>query len=146
MTNYNINKVSPRPWSLTHWDDEPDGWHKIRDANGEDVCLNNGMQFLTDEAKHVIHCVNLHDELVAENARLKCESRCEIPPIDTAVIYRQDGQFVGWEEIPYDELVEALGKLLGAEWIVSHDWGGDRQPILDNAESVPARAKGDTND
>jgi hypothetical protein len=30
----------------------------------------------------------------------------------------------------YDSLVE----LLGAEWMVTHDWGGDREAVIDRAK------------
>ena len=37
------------------------------------------------------------------------------------------------------ELVEVLGNLLAAEWMVTHDWGGDRPDVIQKAESALAR-------
>ena len=33
-------------------------------------------------------------------------------------------------------LREALKELLDAEWMMSHDWGGDRQAVLQKAKSA----------
>lgn len=43
----------------------------------------------------------------------------------------------------HDALVGALDDLLEAEWMVTHDWGGDRDSIYDKAQAVLAAAKGD---
>ena len=39
------------------------------------------------------------------------------------------------------ELLETLKELLGAEWMVSNDWGGDRETVLSKAEAVIAKAE-----
>lgn len=41
------------------------------------------------------------------------------------------------------DLLEALESLLGAEWMVSHDWGGDRSLVIKQAQAAIAKAKGE---
>ncbi|MEH6451330.1 MAG: hypothetical protein V7765_21895 [Oleispira sp.] len=35
----------------------------------------------------------------------------------------------------------ALADLVKAEWMVSHDWGGDRKTVVDNANKALEQAK-----
>jgi hypothetical protein len=41
------------------------------------------------------------------------------------------------------ELLEALTALLDAEWMVTHDWGGDREAVLNAAKASISKAKGE---
>lgn len=41
-----------------------------------------------------------------------------------------------WKKEQDKELVEALRSLVESEWMVTHDWGGDRKSILDHANSI----------
>lgn len=41
------------------------------------------------------------------------------------------------------ELLEALEALLEAEWMMSHDWGGDRYAVTSKAEAAIAQARGE---
>ena len=38
------------------------------------------------------------------------------------------------------ELLEALKAILAAEWMVTHDWGGNRPEVLAKAEAAIAKA------
>ena len=38
-----------------------------------------------------------------------------------------------------NELVKALRELRNAEWMMTHDWGGDRQAILDHVDILLSR-------
>ena len=40
-----------------------------------------------------------------------------------------------------DGLVEALEGLITAEWMVTHDWGGDREAVLEKAKQALANFK-----
>lgn len=39
-------------------------------------------------------------------------------------------------EIPVEQALEALKEFKTAEWMVTHDWGGDRQSVIKKAEEV----------
>ena len=60
-----------------------------------------------------------------------------------------DGQPLTIEEIIadvrkaqyHDRLVDALSELVDAEWMVSHDWGGDRGAVLGKAEALLSELK-----
>lgn len=41
----------------------------------------------------------------------------------------------------FPELVAKLEELVKAEWMVTHDWGGDRNKLLKEVEELLARAK-----
>lgn len=41
------------------------------------------------------------------------------------------------------ELLEALKNLRDAEWMVTHEWGGDRKAALDAADAAIAKATGE---
>ena len=41
------------------------------------------------------------------------------------------------------KLVEALRELVDAEWMVTHDWGGDRAAVLSKASSLLAQIDGE---
>ena len=40
------------------------------------------------------------------------------------------------------DLLEALETIINSEWMVSHDWGGDRDAVMDKAEAAIAKARG----
>lgn len=70
MTDYNIDKVSPRPWYYNQNIDA--GPHEtqssIHDTSGDIVTLAFSGEAHTVpndyDSAHIVHCVNLHDELV----------------------------------------------------------------------------------
>ena len=47
---------------------------------------------------------------------------------------------IGKAEI-HKEMYEALKELIEAEWMVSHDWGGDRGAILNKASKALAKVE-----
>jgi len=62
---YDISKVSPRPWRK---DPEQPNYGDILDSTGEAViwcsCDCGGMSLGEIDEIHILHCVNLHDDLV----------------------------------------------------------------------------------
>jgi len=51
------------------------------------------------------------------------------------------GKRIKVEKINLD-LLEALKALLKAEWMVSHDWGGDRESVIKQVKAAIRRAEG----
>lgn len=43
----------------------------------------------------------------------------------------------------YPELVETLKELREAEWMMTNDWGGDRESIINKVDAILAKAKED---
>lgn len=69
MSDYDIDKVSPRPWSI-----ESVMERDILDSDKLGVIdTGNGYEEVAspEDVAHIVHCVNTHDALVAENERLK---------------------------------------------------------------------------
>ena len=74
MTDYDKDNVSPRPWKVIK--DSGKGEWMILDADDEYVCYitveiysKGGIYRIIEgerkeSAHHIVHCVNLHDELV----------------------------------------------------------------------------------
>jgi len=68
-----MSKVSPRPWkievynTIDHETDEKYEAERIIDADGEPVGTPEWWPTIkrTDSERYVVHCVNLHDRLVA---------------------------------------------------------------------------------
>jgi len=59
---YDINKVSPRPWRK----DGRDLWTEGRSYLGEMACpVTKECPACDANAAHIVHCVNVHDDLVA---------------------------------------------------------------------------------
>ena len=40
------------------------------------------------------------------------------------------------------DLLEALETIINSEWMVSHDWGGDRDAVMDKATAAINKARG----
>ena len=63
MTDYDINKVSPRPWVVHR---HPEYGFSETDGNKfTGVPILRAENRLEAEFLHAVHCVNIHDELVA---------------------------------------------------------------------------------
>ena len=63
-------------------------------------------------------------------------------------IYSHGVNPTGWKLVPEDRvnapdtrLREAARKLLDAEWMVTHDWGGDRQAVIDDCRAALAKCE-----
>ncbi len=69
--NYDINAVSPRPWSGTNWIGDSYGCN-IKDADGNSLKFPDGVSLGShaNEA-HIVRCVNQHDTLTEQVALLR---------------------------------------------------------------------------
>lgn len=66
MNNYDIDKVSKRPWEVnSHMPDSDDCDYSyfICDANDETKVVINLGRYPTDNHYHIVECVNDHDRL-----------------------------------------------------------------------------------
>ena len=139
MGDYNKDNVSPRPWHP-----QPDISSQVVDAIGEAVIYyvpyeGGGCQE-EDNVYHIVHCVNMHDELV-EKAKLydEQESHCihcgeYDPGIDH---WRKCKKHPA--NIIIDELVKALEDVLA---VCVGEYGYSENQALE----VLDRAKGETDD
>jgi len=72
------------------------------------------------------------------------ENMSMLCPSPMMAVYKNESgeyDYRNWNHRPIESaLVEALKELLDAEWMVSHDWGGDRQAVIGKAKSALASA------
>lgn len=67
MVDYDKSKVSPRPWKAHGEYDPIDDYEYccIYDSSGNRLYWDCNQELEDDNLHHLVHCVNLHDELVA---------------------------------------------------------------------------------
>lgn len=69
------------------------------------------------------------------------ESADRNPIIETDELSHADAQFIVHAVNNHYRLLEALKELTEAEWMVSHDWGGDRESALEKAREAIKQAE-----
>ena len=113
MTDYDINKVSPRP--MTALEQTQYQWALLRPHN-------SGAYILAKWVQNNIHCVNLHDDALREAQTVaKCLADEHFSDNDTwkvsddlvTVILQISNMVTKWrdDKAMHDELVEALEEL-----------------------------------
>lgn len=70
------NQHTPTPWSYQSLPALSQDWFSVADADGTEVAriphvVGESPAETRERAAHIVHCVNLHASLVAENKRLR---------------------------------------------------------------------------
>jgi len=96
MTEYDINKVSPRPWGYVR--NIADNFTIWVGKKAEYI----GAMFNEEDVAHIVHCVNMHDELVDQGAMYKSQRD------EFLVTIAKQSEYLFEADKLKNELVEAL--------------------------------------
>lgn len=155
MTDYDIDKVSPRPWRIEYeFSENPiihsaDKSHRVYAGSNDDWFEDRGIPLKElVNLLHVVHCVNAHDRLVARIDSLLHEHSVVEHQLEDAaqsmwIIADQLNYFLKeiFENVPEvkkgyafnhegdRKKIDAVEKLLGGTW--SHESSADRVADLE---------------